>query len=58
MKEELKKLIDQAYEAGYLHACWCDGANVSNEEREESEEDLRTAVDQFLEKHNDKTTST
>lgn len=31
MKEELEKLIKQAYDAGYLYAAWSDGAHVTNE---------------------------
>jgi len=53
MKDELEKLIQQAYEAGHLAACWEDGGWPSNEEYNKSEDDLREAVKLFLEKHND-----
>ena len=49
--EKLDKLIEQAYTAGYTYACWCDGANVSNEEYHKSEADLRSAVKQFLDEY-------
>lgn len=51
MKDELKALIKQAHEAGYLEACWQDGAMfVSNEQYEKSEIDLSAAVEEFLKK--------
>ena len=53
MKEELEKLIRQAYEAGHLAACWEDGGWPSNEQYKKSEDDLRLAVEQFLKDHND-----
>lgn len=46
--EELALLIEQAHQAGYIYACWCDGANVSNEEYHKSKDDLSMAVEQFL----------
>lgn len=49
--EELALLIEQAHQAGYIYACWCDGANVSNEEYHKSKDDLSMAVEQFLEKY-------
>lgn len=58
MKEEFKKLIEQAYQAGYLYAAWSDGAHVTNEQYNKSEEDLRLAVEQFLKEHDDTFTST
>jgi hypothetical protein len=50
-EEDLEKLITQAYDAGYLNAAWSDGAPVTNEAYEKSENDLRTAIKLFLEKH-------
>jgi hypothetical protein len=48
MEEELKKLIEQAHEAGCVYACWADGGDYSNEQYHKSEDDLRLAVEQFL----------
>ncbi len=55
MKEELEKLIKQAYDAGHLAACWEDGGWPSNEQYNKSKEELRLAVKQFLEKYDDYT---
>ena len=52
-EEDFKKLIQQAYDAGYLYAAWSDGAHVTNESYNKSEDDLRLAVEQFLKDHND-----
>jgi len=57
MKEELEKLIKLAYDAGYIYACWCDGAHVSNEHYRKSETDLEEATKQFLEKYDDNTST-
>lgn len=57
MKEELEKLIKQAHDAGHLAACWDDGGWPSNEQYNKSEEDLKAATQQFLEKYNDAPTS-
>ncbi len=53
MKEELEKLIKQAYEAGHLAACWEDGGWPSNEQYNKSEQDLELAVKQFLDTYNE-----
>lgn len=53
MKEELEKLIKQAYEAGHLAACWEDGGWPSNEQYNKSEQDLELAVKQFLDSYNE-----
>jgi peptidase E len=52
-KEDFEKLIKQAYDAGYLYAAWSDGAHVSNENYNKSEDDLSLAVQHFLEKYNE-----
>jgi hypothetical protein len=51
--EEFKKLIEQAHRAGTIKAWWDDGASVSNEAYHKSEDDLASAVKQFLEKYNE-----
>ncbi len=51
MKEELKKLIIQAHDAGAVAACWVRGLNISNKEYYKSESDLKLALEQFLEKY-------
>lgn len=51
--EELKQLVQQAYAAGHLAACWEDGGWPSNEQYNKSEEDLNVAVEKFLEKYDD-----
>ena len=52
MEEELKKLIEQAHEAGYVYAYWANGGDCSNDQYHKSEDDLRLAVEQFLGKYN------
>ncbi len=51
-EEELKALIRQAYDAGYLHAAWSDGANISNEDWKNSEKNLCLSEQEFLKKYN------
>lgn len=53
MKEELEKLIKQAYDAGHLAACWEDGGWPSNDDLHKSEMDLRAAVQEFLDSYNE-----
>lgn len=55
MKEDLEKLLKLAYDAGYIYACWCDGAHVSTEHYHKSETDLEAATKAFLEKYDDNT---
>lgn len=48
---ELEALIEQAHEAGVTYACWADGYPVTNDDYEQSKEDLELAVKQFIEKY-------
>jgi hypothetical protein len=48
--KELETLLQLAYDAGYVQACWNDGAS-SNEAHEKSEADYKLYLELFLEKH-------
>ncbi len=51
MEEELKNIIQQAHDAGAVTACWIRGIDISNEQYYKSEERLKLAIKQFIEKY-------
>ena len=50
-EEELRELIQQAHDAGYLDACWDDGGSVSKADNDKSLADLILARDEFIKKY-------
>jgi len=49
--EDVRKLVQKAYDTGHLAACWEDGGWPTNEDYNNAQEDLKAALESFTEKY-------